>query len=333
MLPFSPTSDPSAPDVQLATVEIDQQFDAHLLVVEASLQTTKTGSSFLKARLRDHSSITLPATIFDYTDPVPKPGNVVKVRARIEMYNNARQIRIVRLREIGPADANGWAPTVHISVGERAARLDAMIGAIEDEELGPLVRAVFDRVDIKSRFLLAPAAKLYHSAKVGGLALHTFLVHDIAIQLVEIGARVPIDRHLLCAAAILHDIGKIDEFKLSAESGFLPDHAIGHLQGHIALSLRRVERVLAEEGIESTPRIEHLMHMIVSHHGLKEWGSPQAPMTIEAVFLHSADYAASRVESANDLIEAVSNDSEWTEFSKMIGEKLYLGYKWPEATE
>lgn len=332
MFPSSSASDTPTPDVKLADLEIDQQFDALLVVVESSTQTTKNGSPFLKARLRDRPGTTLDATIFDFTDPAPKPGTVIKVRARIEIYKNARQIRIAKLREVGPADANEWAVSIHLSVGERASRLDSLIAAIENEELKTLAHAVFDTVDVKTQFLMAPAAKLYHSAKVGGLALHTFLVHDIALQLAEIGGRVPIDRALLSTAAILHDIGKIEEFELSAKSGFIPSHAIGHMQGHIVLGLRRIEHVIAKNDIASTPHIEHLMHLIVSHHGLKEWGSPQAPMTIEAVILHSADYAASRVEGANDLIESASSRSEWTEFSKMIGEKLYLGYR-PETPE
>jgi 3'-5' exoribonuclease len=209
-------------------------------------------------------------------------------------------------------------------LARRRELVRAAIDAIGHVELASLVRWTFAEDGVLGRFLDVPAAKRHHSARVGGLAVHTLNVSSIALDLAR-HATVPVDLDLLRAGALLHDIGKIDELAVTVETGLLPGYTAGHLQGHVALAIRRIERAAVCCGFESSCSIDRLVHLVVSHHGSPEWGAPERPMTIEAIILHQADMGASRIEGACEAISSAPPDAEWTDYAPMFEERLYVG--------
>jgi 3'-5' exoribonuclease len=230
------------------------------------------------------------------------------------------------VRVLGDADPGEWAVEVDVPLAERRDSLRAAIDAIEERDLRLLVDAVLAG-EVLERFLVAPAAKRYHSAKVGGLVVHTLAVYGEALHLAGAHCRLRLDLDLLRAGALLHDVGKADELEVSARTGLLPGYTGAHPQGHVALGIRRVERAAAELAMLDDRRVDHLVHLLVSHHGAREHGAPEPPMTPEAVVLHMADLAASRIEGVCDLVEATPEGALWTERSGMFGEPLYLGWR------
>lgn len=295
------------------------------LVVEAAVATTGGGRPYLRALLRDRTGRVVTARGWEFAGAPPGPGEVVEVEGALELYQGRLQLRIASLRALGPGRAEEWAVEAAMPAGERAGRLASALGRIEDGRLRRLVEAVFAQDDLRARFLRAPAARRYHSAVVGGLAAHTLWVHDTALWLADGVCQAPVDRDVLRAGALLHDVGKADELAVEAAGGFEPAETVQHLQGHLALAVRRVERAAATLAGLPAGRVDHLVHLIVSHHGRVEWGAPEVPMTVEATLLHAADFAASRVEAVCDLRRRAGEGVEWTEWSKVLGERLYLG--------
>jgi 3'-5' exoribonuclease len=297
------------------------------LVVEAAIATTRAPAEapYLRALLRDRAGRTLAARRWDCADPPPSAGDVVEVTGTIQLYRERLQLNLEALRSLGPGRAADWAREVEMPLAERTGRLAAAIGGIADPALRGLVEAVFGQDGLRPRFLAAPAAKRYHSARVGGLATHSLAVHDTALWLAANLCPAPIDRDVLRAGALLHDVGKADELEIGLASGFEPAHTVEHLQGHVALAVRRVERAAATLPDCPGRRVDHLVHLIVSHHGSREWGAPEVPMTVEATLLHVADFAASRVEGVCDVLRQAPAGAEWTDRSSMLGERLYVG--------
>jgi 3'-5' exoribonuclease len=303
-----------------------QRLQGEAVVVEASVAMTRTlrCAPFLRAVLRDRAGRCLPAKRWDHGEPPPAAGDVVLFAGCLQLHEGSRQLVLDSIRPLGPADPTEWALAAAMPLELRAERVRAAIDGIGSGDLACLVRWVFDQPGVLERFLLAPAAKRYHSALVGGLAVHTLKVHDIVFDLAQ-HADSPVDADLLRAGALVHDIGKIDELEVSVATGLLPGYTAAHLQGHVALGVRRIVQAAVCCGLDDRPSVDLLVHLVVSHHGKPEWGAPVAPMTTEAILLHLADLSASRLEGAAELFAAAPPEAEWTEYSAIFGERLYAG--------
>ena len=167
-------------------------------------------------------------------------------------------------------------------------------------------------------FRRAPAAKGLHHAYVAGLLEHTLGVAKLADRVAPL---YPVHRDLLLAGAFLHDVGKVEE--LSAGAGFDYTDA-GRFVGHIVLGTRMVRaRAEAIEGFPE-PLLLHLEHMVISHHGELEWGSPKRPKTVEALLLHALDNLDAKTQAALEAIrKADAQAGDWTGFAKLFERPLY----------
>jgi 3'-5' exoribonuclease len=200
-----------------------------------------------------------------------------------------------------------------------AARLEASLAEalreIEDHSLSALLANVFDE-ETRRLFLSAPAAVQRHGCFPGGLAFHTLEVRRVALELALIGGGSSCDLDLLAAGALVHDIGKIEEMEYSAEQGqvvYRSDPPLGRLYGHMVCGVLRIYREALDLGIQDAPKVQQLIHLLVSHHGKPEWGAPVPPSTPEARLLHAADQCASEVEVTLDVLDRVNTriDGEW----------------------
>jgi 3'-5' exoribonuclease len=161
--------------------------------------------------------------------------------------------------------------------------------------------------------------------------MHSLAVRRLALEVADTLDGYPCDRDLLATAALLHDLDKIDEIELSLATGGEAKYTLGQLHGHIVHGVRRLEQAAMAIGLSAAIR-DHLIHLIASHHGTNHWGSPVVPMTPEAVALHVADYAASRVEAVLDAADAKEPDGDWTGYSKMLEARVYLGFALPPGS-
>jgi 3'-5' exoribonuclease len=299
--------------------EVDQIF----LVREATIATARNGKGYVRAELCDRTG-SIGAVQFDADAGViaqyPASG-YVRVRGKVESYRNKVNLKVQQAREADPAEVESadFRVTTEADVEELRAELDRLVKSVGNADLKRLLDAIFGEQGFLDRFAAAPGATTYHHACSGGLMEHTMGVARSAEALAEVNPRL--DRDMLVAGALLHDIGKMDE--LSPDAGFQKTDA-GNLLGHVVLGLLDVSSAIARlDGFPEALALE-VLHLMASHHGEREYGSPVLPATPEALALHHLDNLDAKVEAAGAATRApASPGTNWTDFNKMLGVRVY----------
>ncbi len=264
-------------------------FDGYFLVLAKQQRTTKQNKPYLNLTLGDKSG-PIEARVWELSDPrIAKDfdrGDMVKVRGSISRYDDRAQMKVDQLRkaQAGEADKMDMLPATTRDVGELWAQLEATVESIGNPDLKRLLQTLLADATLAQAYREAPAARGLHHAWLGGLLEHVVSLLGLADR---VAAHYPLlDRDLLVTGVILHDIGKIRE--LEWETGF--DYTVeGVLLGHIQMGVNLVEKTI--DGMPGFPdRLRTLvLHMILSHHGKLEFGSPKLPMIPEALVLNFVD--------------------------------------------
>ena len=264
-------------------------FDSFFLVLEKQQRTTKQNKPYLSLTLGDKTD-QIEARVWELGDPriakVFDRGEMVKVRGSVSRYDERAQLKVDQLRVAlaSEADKMDMLPATTRDVGELWAALEAVVASITNPDLKRLLTTLLADAALAQSFREAPAARQLHHAWLGGLLEHVVSLLGLADR---VAAHYPmLNRDLLLTGVILHDIGKIRE--LSWETGF--DYTVeGVLLGHIQMGVELVEKTIA--GLPGFPdRLRTLVvHMILSHHGKLEFGSPKLPMIPEALVLNFVD--------------------------------------------
>ena len=264
-------------------------FDGFFLVLAKQQRTTKQNKAYLNLMLGDKTG-PIEARVWELTDPrITKDfnrGDMVKVRGSISRYEDRAQMKVDQLRkaQAGEADKLDMLPATSQDVGALWRQLEASVESLANPDLKRLLHALLADTELAQAYREAPAARQLHHAWLGGLLEHVVSLLGLADR---VAAHYPlIDRDLLITGVILHDIGKIRE--LEWETGF--DYTVeGILLGHIQMGVDLVEKTI--EGLPGFPdRLRTLvLHMILSHHGKLEFGSPKLPMIPEALVLNFVD--------------------------------------------
>jgi 3'-5' exoribonuclease len=273
----------------LATFEEGRNFDAFFLVLAKQQRTTKTNKPYLNVILGDKTG-QLEARIWDPADPrIAKDfekGAIVKVRGCCSKFEDRLQVKIdhLRIAQDGEVEKSDLLPATGYDVDDLWRQLANFVEDMSNPNLKALVKTILADPSIAAAYREAPAARQLHHAWLGGLLEHV-------VSLLRLGDRVAghyplLDRDLLLTGVILHDIGKIHE--LSWDIGF--DYTIeGTLLGHIQMGVDMVEKAIATLP-DFPPRLRTLvLHVILSHHGKLEFGSPKLPMIPEALALNFID--------------------------------------------
>lgn len=250
----------------------------------------------------------------------------VKVQGRVEAYRGRNQLIIEKLRKAknGEVQPEDFLPRTSEDVEQLYARLKEFAASIGNAWLKQLVNGVIEDPAIVPRLKRAPAAKSMHHAYLGGLLEHVVSLCGLCRA---VAGRYPeVDADLLLTGAILHDIGKLEE--LTYERAF--DYSTeGQLLGHILMEFEQVSKRI--DAIAGFPReLKALVqHLLVSHHGRYEFGSPKLPMFREAVLLHYLDDLDSKMAAMRRSLEA-AGEGEWSAWSPALERKLlrterYLG--------
>jgi len=295
------------------------------LVREKQLRAQRNGNFYIDLDLMDRTG-SVSAKMWDATQVLFETfaeDDFVMVKARTEVYRKQLQLLVTAIQRIDPGDVDpaDFLPSTKKDVGVLLARLREIVSRVENAHLKALLAAFLEDRDFVSSFQRAPAAVSVHHAWLGGLLEHTVSVTELALLLAD---RYPsVSRDLLVAGAILHDIGKIEEF--AYERGFRYSDA-GGLVGHLPLGVLMVERRAAQlPGFPETLR-QQLAHLILSHHGQHEFGSPVLPATAEAVALHHIDNIdAKLVAFEQAMLDDVNPESRWTEWNRTFDRKLFKG--------
>lgn len=271
---------------------MNENFIGFCVVRKANLTTTKAGKLYADLLLFDGSE-QASAKIWDYSGEVPDSGTVIKIEGTVSEYNSYPQVTISRWRkakagEFNPAD---FMPVYEGDRDTLVSELLNRINEIEDVALQCMVREVIEE-KYPHEFYDAPAASGHHHNYLGGLLEHTVSVTKIALFLADNQTK-DINRDIVIAGAILHDIGKIQAYDWSGYTISYSDD--GKMVDHIPLGMMML-RPFMDKYLDNDIA-QHLLHILVSHHGLKEWGSPVEPNTQEAKIIHLADLADARLNN------------------------------------
>jgi 3'-5' exoribonuclease len=299
----------------------DQVITGFFLVHEKEVRNTNTGKPYLRMELGDRSG-TIEARMWEQFEPYAKEVNrddFVKVQARVEIYRNKPQLSLQQFRVAKPAEIDLADFLVHtpFNVDEMYQGLLNTAGGMTNPHLKKLVIQILSDPNIASRFKRAPAAKVMHHAYLGGLLEHVVGLCGLAKL---VGAHYPeLDVDLLLTAAMLHDVGKLDELCYERSVGYTVE---GQLLGHIVMELETVTKAM--HAIEGFPaKLKTVVeHMLISHHGQYEFGSPKLPMIREALVFHYLDDMDSKVAAVRAAMAIESGEDNWSAYSGALGRKF-----------
>ena len=304
---------------QLADMIKGQLFDGYLLIRAAAQRTSSNGSKYLDLTLCDISG-EVNAKMWDSNMAAPDTGSVMRVRGLMTEFKEKPQLRVDRMRAItekDDVDMGVLAPCAPKPADEMLGGILACVDTFSDEAIARLVRARLDECGAQLKYY--PAAMKLHHAERAGLLHHTSTMLEMAQHVCQVYPTL--DRDLLCAGVILHDlckIGEMDADEIGIVSDYTPEGMlIGHLVRGVA-ELDRCGRAL------NTPdeTLMLLEHMILSHHDLPEYGSPKPPMFPEAEVLHILDLLDARIFEMNRALATIQ-PGHFTDRIWSLERKLY----------
>jgi len=309
------------------SLEERQELETVFLVREKSLAVARNGKPYMILKLMDRSG-EVEGRVWDRVEEFDREferDDFVLVRGKASLYLNKMQLVVQQLRRLEDSDVEigDFLPVSEIPPEQLRERLRERIAGLENQHLRQLMEAFQADAEFLDGFLRAPAAKSMHHVCLGGLLEHSLSVADLADKMA--GHYPAVDRDLLIVGALLHDVGKVVE--LNYRRAFDYSDA-GKLLGHIVMGVEMVEaRVRQLPGFPG-PLAMHLKHLLLSHHGQYDYGSPKRPKTLEAIVLNFIDDLDSKVNGYQTMLaREAHNDSNWTSYQRMYERYFYKGPK------
>ncbi|MBS1820388.1 MAG: HD domain-containing protein [Acidobacteria bacterium] len=304
---------------------------SYFVLSSLQVKEKRQGGQFLTVTLTDKTG-SLPGVMWeDFADAIAPctEGCYVKAQGQISRYQNKFQMGLQKLRfaaetEVDPAD---YLPMTQFDIDEMWVELRGYVSAFKNADLQRLVFAFLDDPDIAAAYRVAPAAKMLHHAWIGGLLEHVLTLVRVCLANAPFYPEVNAD--LLVTGAILHDIGKIRELHWRSSFGYTLE---GQLIGHISIAQGMlIEKVRQLEPFPEKIRIL-VEHMILSHHGKYEFGSPKLPMTPEALLLNTLDDLEAKMQTLRNAFAAAESQGkgpgETTDWIRSMERPLFNSQAW-----
>lgn len=283
----------------LADIRRDDRFEGFLIVRSAEQRAAASGKNYLDMTLADNSG-SINAKMWDGTVQPPIAGSIVKVRATGNEFNGRMQLRVEKIRvaeKKDNVDMSTLIPCAPEKAEDMLAEIVRAADHIADDDLRRITCELLDRAG--NALLTFPAAKQMHHAERSGLLYHTVTMLRSARAIMTVYPRL--NASLLVAGVICHDLAKIDEMDADA-LGLVSDYSIdGKLLGHIVRGVVNIELAAQKTGA-SRAKAMLLQHMVLSHHGIPDYGSPIAPKFPEAEVLHTLDTLDARLYEMDEAI-------------------------------
>lgn len=296
------------------------------LVMEKNLAISQKGKPYLNLKLRDMTG-EVDGRVWERAtemNNIFQTGDIILIQSYAVSFRNVVQLSISKITvvddpAISPAD---YLPSSASDSSEMFESLMNIIRTIENPHLKTLLELIFSDEEIADSFQKAPAAKGFHHAYIGGLLEHTLSV----TQLLDLVANhyQQANRDLIITGGILHDIGKIHELSFKGSMNYTDE---GRLIGHIVIAVELVDTKIAE--ITDFPKqlALELRHILLSHHGTLEYGSPKRPKTIEALIVNFIDDLDAKMNAFGEFISNSGNESSWTPYHRLLERFIYRGQK------
>ena len=283
----------------LSEIRRDDKFEGFLIVRSAEQRAAASGKNYLDMTLADRSG-SINAKMWDGTVQPPIAGSIVKVRATGNEFNGRMQLRVEKIRAAENRDGVDMSTLIPCAPEDPKAMLEEIVRAadhIADPDLRRITCELLDRAGRK--LLTFPAAKQMHHAERSGLLHHMTTMLKAARAIMTVYPQL--NASLLTAGVIVHDLAKIDEMDADA-LGLVSDYSVdGKLLGHIVRGVVNIELAAQKTGA-SKGKALLLQHMVLSHHGIPEYGSPLAPKFPEAEVLNAIDTLDARLFEMNEAL-------------------------------
>lgn len=300
--------------------------DATFLVRDKIVGMAKNGKPYLTLKLMDRSG-ELEGRVWDRVDEFSaqfERDDFVRVAGKASLYMGKMQLVIQELAKLRDesVDLADFLPVAVRPADEMVADLRSRVVSIDDPYLRALLQAFLDDREFLAAYSRAPAAKAMHHVYLGGLLEHSLAVASLADDICK---RYPgLNRDLLIAGALLHDVGKVNELRYARSFEYTD---VGKLIGHIVIGVEMVEeklRTLPEFPLELAILVKHLL---LSHHGQYEYGSPKRPKTMEAVILNFIDDLDSKINGVRThLDKEPDSESSWTQYHRFYDRYFFKGF-------
>lgn len=308
----------------------NQTLTGYFAVGMRQVRTGRDGGRYLALTLCDRTG-TIDARMWEIADAGEfEAGDVVKVRGQVCRFNEKLQIKVEKIRQAQAAEYElaDFVPQTERDIAGMWAELEGWVASFRDPDLKALLEAFLGDEELARAFREAPAARGMHHAWIGGLLEHVLSLMGLA----ELVARhyPEVNRDLLLAGVALHDIGKLRELQWGTSFEYTME---GQLLGHITIGIGMIEAKIA--GIPNFPAAKRVLveHLVLSHHGKYEFGSPKLPMTPEAILLHYLDDVDAKMQTVRNELkrnEANGRGGEMTDWVRSLERPLldteaYLG--------
>lgn len=297
--------------VSVSQFQKDLRFEGYLLVKMGEQRQGANGSKYLDMTLCDKTG-EMNAKMWDGTIPPPSAGSIIKVRCTVQEYNGRLQLRVERLRNVTDQDdveLQQLMPCAPEKPESMLSEIMQTVNAMKSNDLRTLVSALIEKC--KDQLMYYPAAQRLHHAQRSGLLFHTVSMLRSAKALCTVYQML--DKDLLYAGVIVHDLCKISEM-VSDTMGNVTDYSCeGLLLGHLVKGVANIYQTAQEVGVQGE-YVLLLEHMVISHHGIPEYGSPRPPMFPEAVALHMIDDFDAKMNE----METILNRTPRGSFSEKI---------------
>jgi 3'-5' exoribonuclease len=309
-----------------------ETLDEIYLVTDKQLRANKNGNLYLQLELRDRTG-TVSARMWNATEShfrTFEEGDFLRIKGKVQLFQGALQIIFTQHDRVTAQQVNlgDFLPRTEKDVNRLFERVRALLLRLENPHLRALAECFLMDASFVDAFCKVPAGIRNHHAYLGGLLEHVVALMDAADRLAPLYPEI--NRELLLMGIFLHDIGKVRELSFERVFGYTDE---GQLIGHIVIGVE-----MLDEKIERVPDLTgepfpaelllRLKHMILSHHGTYEFGSPRLPMTPEAIALHHLDNFDAKVHSfTRDIREDRNTTSAWTPYSQASQRRLFKGVK------
>lgn len=298
----------------VADLDVGDEIEGYYILKTAQIKTSNSGKPFLAANMADRSGA-IDAKFWDYNGSIgiQDEGSVVKLRGSVSEYRGTLQLILTRLRPVQEDDQYNLSELVPVApIDEEAGwqELQDMVTGLRDKDYQAVCRKVLEKYGDRFRFI--PGGKSMHHSFVNGLLMHTLYMARIADHLAGVYPEV-VDRDLLVAGTILHDVAKCDEF-VTSPLGLVTEYSVkGELLGHLVMGAQAVAEAAKELGIPEEKSVL-LQHMLLSHHGDPAFGAAVRPVCAESELLSMIDLIDSRMEIYKETMEELEVGS----FSKRV---------------
>ncbi len=308
--------------VHVKDIKDGQRIRGLFLVKEKRVSRTRNGKPFIAMVLADNSG-RIDAKIWDNVkdlSPLFEEGDVIEVVGIANSYKGQVQLSIPWLKRVPEEEIDPLMFVESVSVDPEAlvSDLKDCLSSIKSDHLIKLVRTFTDDSRFMESFKRAPAAKKFHHNYLGGLLEHTLSVCRLAIMVASHYSEL--DHDLLIAAAFLHDIGKIRELDAGLNGDYTDE---GRLIGHIVLGISMLDEKISLVDDFPVDLALKLKHLILSHHGQFEFGSPKRPKFLEAFALNLIDDLDAKVNGLGRFMKKDQHEGSWTDFNRLFGRYFY----------